>query len=60
MTQEDMVVLIQNYVDADGVLRGVEDLARLIRSELTKENTKGYFRAMSDIASGAVEQMNNR
>lgn len=53
MTREEMVELLLNYVDADGVLCGVEDLAKLLLSEITKANTKGYFRAMKDVAEVA-------
>ena len=59
MTKEDLIVTIQNYTDANGVLCGVDDLARLLMKELEKANTKGYFRAMKDIQSGTLEQINN-
>lgn len=54
MTKEEMIELIQNYVGDDGVLYGVDDLARLLLKEIEKANTKGYFRAMKDIREGQV------
>ena len=56
MTREEMTVIIQNYVDANGVLCGIDDLARLLVKEIEKANTKGYFRAMKDIREGEVER----
>lgn len=62
MSKEEMVALLQNYTDANGVLCGVEDLAKLLLKEIDKlllkeiekANTKGYFRAMKDIREGQV------
>ena len=54
MTKEEMVVLLQNYTDANGVLCGIEDLAKILVKEIEKANTKGYFRAMKDIREGQV------
>lgn len=58
MTREEMTVIIQNYVDANGVLCGIDDLAKLLVKEIEKANTKGYFRAMKDIREGEVERLN--
>lgn len=58
MTREEIVVMIQNYTDNNGVLCGVEDLAKIIFKEIEKANTKGYFRAMKDIREGEVRRLN--
>lgn len=54
MTRAQLVVTIQNYIGTDGVLYGIDDLARLLEQEIEKANTRGYFRAMRDIQSGKV------
>jgi hypothetical protein len=59
MTREEMVVMIQNYTDANGVLCGVEDLAKILLMEIEKANTKGYFRAMKDVREGTVARINS-
>jgi len=58
MTREEIVVMIENYTDNNGVLCGVEDLAKIIFNEIEKANTKGYFRAMKDIREGEVRRLN--
>lgn len=58
MTREEIVVMIQNYTDNEGVLCGVEDLAKIIFKEIEKANTKGYFRAMKDIREGELQRLN--
>lgn len=59
MTKEALIEMLYNYTDDNGVLLGVDDLARLLKSELEKAETRGYFRAMKDIQSGVVEQINS-
>ena len=58
MTREEIVILIQGYTDNEGVLCGVEDLAKILFKEIERANTKGYFRAMKDIREGEVQRLN--
>lgn len=59
MTRAELTVTIQNYIGADGVLYGLDDLARLLEQEIKKADTRGYFRAMRDIQSRNVAQLNS-
>jgi len=61
MTRNDLIRLIEGSLESDIPfdLYGVDRLADLLLAEISRANTQGYFRAMNDIQSGAVERINS-
>lgn len=61
MDRNALIRLIEGTLESDIPfnLYGTETLADYILAEIAKADTRGYFRAMRDIRSGAVAQLNS-
>ena len=61
MTKTEIMELIKSEVSVDiyGDIYGHERVAEIIEATIKRANTAGYFRAMKDIQTGELEQINN-
>lgn len=61
MTALEIMELIKEEVSTDiyGDLCGVDRVAEFIECEISKAETRGYFRAMKDIQTGDLERINS-
>lgn len=61
MDRNALIRLIEGTLESDIPfnLTGADTLADYILAEIAKADTRGYFRAMRDIQSGAVAQLNS-
>jgi hypothetical protein len=61
MTKDQIMELIKEEVSVDiyGDIYGHDRVAEVIEAAISRSNTAGYFRAMKDIQTGELEQINN-